>query len=336
MKRILIVTPDLSSGGIARRILKQERRAEAKVFACSEDFTSGPLILEGSPEQLLRIRHRFWSRLHRPELDWPHPFERLRGQVPLRRALMEADHVEVLLGGRGSEQLFLLGLAQLVKDLGVEPDKIEVFQYPAAMPWAGLGMLNVDGMAARPQPIRFTDALMTRLVGLWSVVCDRAPEPLFRVHAEKMPVPELPYLHRALDDLVMSYPDVRTGLNVADCRLLSAVSTDWRVAMRAIGEAMIGDRRGRGFGDLILSARLLSIADPRQAQRAIEMRGEGPSLRNLETRITEFGLACLAGQENLVAANGVDCWIGGVHLSSGARSVWYRGDQGPVFVGSVQ
>ena len=41
-----------------------------------------------------------------------------------------------------------------------------------------------------------------------------------------------------------------------------------------------------------------------------------------ELRLTEFGLSCLQGKADYLAFNGIDRWIGGVHLSSDSQWRW--------------
>jgi hypothetical protein len=40
--------------------------------------------------------------------------------------------------------------------------------------------------------------------------------------------------------------------------------------------------------------------------------------------VTDAGARALAGKANFVDLNGIDDWIGGVHLESSKGSVWFR------------
>lgn len=328
----LLVTPDVSSGEMMRLLLKQEGQSNARVFACFDDFTVGPLVLTDPPERLLRIRHRFWCKTLGMDLVGLHPTEdRVKGRPSLRQAISEADHIDLFLGGAGSEQLFLLGFAQLLKDIGFPARKVQVFQYPANKPWYSLWLLNLDRLADRPQPVTLTTGLLNRLVTIWSAICSDSPHGLFQLYTAETCVPEFGYLRRAFDDLVLSYPDERTGLTLADERLLSYLPSDWTKAARVIAEAMIGhEQSGRSFADGLLFKRMLELADARTSQQAIELRGDGEQMRNCEVRITDFGKACLSGHKNLVKTNGMDAWVGGVHLTSALGRVWFRNAQGLV------
>jgi hypothetical protein len=46
-------------------------------------------------------------------------------------------------------------------------------------------------------------------------------------------------------------------------------------------------------------------------------------MRDTSFEPTDFGRAVVAGEANHVVTNGIDRWVGGVHLSSGQRAVWW-------------
>ena len=138
-------------------------------------------------------------------------------------------------------------------------------------------------------------------------------------------MPGLPWLIRGLTDLTTAYPDARTGLGLAEERLLAVAPRDWTKTARVIVNAMRGaDDNRRWFGDGALFERLESLAASSQPMPTVEMRGNGKEMRHTEVRITESARASLAGQRNLVRENGIDQWIGGVHHSSAAGRVWFR------------
>ena len=127
---------------------------------------------------------------------------------------------------------------------------------------------------------------------------------------------------RALDHRVAPDPDAATGFGLVEARLLAAFPVEWDRAARAVGTAMIGEASDATVGDGILFARLRELATaPRPC---VEMRGDRAGMRRSEGRVTPFGLDCLAGRASHVAANGIDAWAGGVHLSSAAGRVWFR------------
>jgi hypothetical protein len=60
--------------------------------------------------------------------------------------------------------------------------------------------------------------------------------------------------------------------------------------------------------------------------RALSALGDTNQLRGTEARLTEHGEAILAGDGNAVEWNGIDDWVGGVHLDSRSGRVWFHRD----------
>ena len=147
MQNELAITSDLSSGGMVRQLLKKEGRKKTELFACFEDMTFGPWVATGEPEQLLRLRHRYWcksgiaERVNRP-----------RERRSLRKLLNASDHVEIMIAGEGREQIFLLGLANMLRQTARKGRIVQLFQYPSKKHWHSLAMLNLEALSERPNP----------------------------------------------------------------------------------------------------------------------------------------------------------------------------------------
>ena len=86
-------------------------------------------------------------------------------------------------------------------------------------------------------------------------------------------------------------------------------------------------------GDLYLLARLRGLADSHLPHPALELTGDLSCIRGCEVRVTVTGEDVLSGRRNFVELNGVDDWVGGVHLDSGTGAVWFR--RGEELVGSA-
>jgi hypothetical protein len=239
---------------------------------------------------------------------------------------MKADRIDVLLGGSGREQLFLLAFADLVGAVDTDLRKIRLFQYPAQKSWYSLGMLNLDALAEGPEPTLLTADTLDALRRIWRVICQPTPHGLFALHADDPGVEDFPNLHRGIAALVSSYPDSTTGLTLVEERLLKCMPGTWTASARVVGNAMIGDGEGPSIGDVILFHRLTSMADPGLPSPAVELRGDSYEMRSSEVRITDFGRACLKGEANHAQTNGIDAWTGGVHLTAG--NLWFRDPKG--------
>jgi len=88
-----------------------------------------------------------------------------------------------------------------------------------------------------------------------------------------------------------------------------------------------GNDAGVPVGDLWLFDRLRRMATA--PQPAVVLEGnDTTSMRGTDVQLTEFGRAILRGRANFVHANGIDDWIGGVHLDSASNRVWVRDGEG--------
>lgn len=165
MQNVLAITSDLSSGGMVCQLLKKEGRKKTELFACFEDMTFGPLVPTDEPEQLLRLRHRYWCRAGIAEHGNRPPERR-----SLRKLLQVSDHVEIMIAGEGREQIFLLGLANLLRQTARKGRLVQLFQYPSKKHWHSLGMLNLEALSERPKPQLVDGNLKKQLEKTWEVL----------------------------------------------------------------------------------------------------------------------------------------------------------------------
>lgn len=326
MQKQLAITSDLSSGGMVCQLLKKQGRTKTKLFACYEDMTFGPLVPTEQPERLLRLRYRHWCKSGLAERG-----DRQQERRSLRKLLQASDQVDIMIAGQGREQIFLLGLAAMLRQTDREGRQVQLFQYPSKKHWHSLTMLNLEALSKRPKPKLVDDKLLTRLEEIWSVIVSNSPETLFAFRQAHNDSFELPYINRALDDLISSYPKVDSGLTLAQERLLKATPKKWTKSARVVGNAIVGDEQdGRLFGDGILYSVLFDMSDKNQPNPTVEMRGDRGRARGTEVRLTDFGEACVRGSSNQVSTNGIDTWVGGVHLNSAEGRVWFRNSDGTV------
>ena len=135
----------------------------------------------------------------------------------------------------------------------------------------------------------------------------------------------MPNLHHAMCDLVYRYPDMRSGLGVWDERLLLQTTENGPRAVRVVGATMvwyIGDTLDI-CGDGLLYDRLIGMSDAALPSPLIEATGDTRDMRKCSIALTPFGNKALNGKANNVFENGIDEWIGGVHLT-GKLGITYR------------
>jgi hypothetical protein len=144
---------------------------------------------------------------------------------------------------------------------------------------------------------------------------------------------ELRFLGEAFDRLGREYPGVRDGLSLTERRILAAVAdgtagagvVDAGVVDAGIAFVRAAARETRPFlGDtwcFAMMDRLAAGPSP-----LLEVTPPGSVDRHTGLRLTGDGARVLAGAADQVELNGVDRWIGGVHLTG--RQVPWRWDDG--------
>jgi hypothetical protein len=61
---------------------------------------------------------------------------------------------------------------------------------------------------------------------------------------------------------------------------------------------------------------MLKMASPQARRPLVEVAGDLNDMRSCSVQLTEDGFAVLSGASNAIALNGIDDWIGGVHLTN--------------------
>jgi hypothetical protein len=222
-----------------------------------------------------------------------------------------------------------LQIAQILAGLGrlgVPPERatlVCIGEHPGIAHFGGLGQLEpeqVPGLLGSAVQLN-ADALELGAAA-WAALRADHPGRLGTIAASRSP--ELRFLGEAFDRLSREYPSTRDGLSLTERRILAAVD-DAEPPAGAVF-ARLGEREARPFlGDLFcfrMVARLVRATTP---LLAAEPAG-GEVTAGTRLRLTGAGRQVLAGEADHVALNGIDRWIGGVHLHG--REARWRWDEG--------
>lgn len=139
----------------------------------------------------------------------------------------------------------------------------------------------------------------------------------------------MPFLGHALRLHLMRFPSVKNGLGRIENKALELISNS-AVEFKSLFPAFGKAEPVYGIGDSQMWGWLVRLAKVRNPLLTISGLGAGDrafqSSRFHDARfeLTEIGRAVLAGERDFVQLNGIDLWMGGVHLVDDA--VW-RWDQ---------
>jgi hypothetical protein len=306
-------------------------------------FSCGPLppISNLVEWRAARAKH-FWDLVGMPEPEGQSSGSTQDIIARLDR-IRAAEIVTVWIGAGLPDRLMLAFLVQLA-DLGhLDERRLRVVDFAKlGIDAINVGYLSPEVIAANRREEQLGDAELARLREAWNAITASDPEALLRFVADDRDEP----LDRAVRRLLSRFPDEQTGLSEFQHSLLRNVAAHGPRMSHAIGYAhedrgydpdWLGYSEGtyqlRRLGHPRLPAPLVTITPPTDPDVDYEIRvlPDGSEVIHPDThaivRLTPAGEDVLAGRRNHLDLNGIDDWIGGIHLPSSTGTIWVRSGQ---------
>ncbi|GAA2211693.1 DUF1835 domain-containing protein [Nonomuraea monospora] len=225
------------------------------------------------------------------------------------------------------DQLQIVEILSRLAELEVPAGRVTLIcigEHPGIARFGGLGELRPDQLAELPATracATLTPDALDLATRAWAAFRAPAPDGLPAIAAVRSS--ELRFLGEAFERLSREYPSTRDGLSLTERRILAAAaqaSTAGEVFVRASA------REARPYlGDTWCYAAIDRLARaPHPLLSALP--ADGPAGPATEVRLTGAGARVLAGEADHVTLNGIDRWIGGVHLTG--QDVRWRWDEG--------
>jgi hypothetical protein len=240
-----------------------------------------------------------------------------------------ADRVTLWVGAGLSDRLLLPAVVKLSELLGFDLPPIDVMAATShrtlKSPMLGWGMLRKEDVGRPTARLLTTDDLVgARRV--WAGYTAQSPASL--LHCLDA-IEDDTDLIAAMSTLIGRYPDNQSGLSHWDAALMAAASNSGSDAFTVIGGAIGANHHWLDpVGDMYLFWRLKRLGDSRLKSPLITLSGNQTNARGCRVAPTDFGIAVRDGQANHTEVNGVDDWIGGVHLRADKGSPWCRRNGG--------
>jgi hypothetical protein len=226
------------------------------------------------------------------------------------------------------DQLQLAQILARLGGLGVPPDRVTLVcigEYPGIAHFGGLGELDppqLEGLLATAATPLTAEAFDLGAAA-WAALSADHPGRLGEVAAARSG--RLRFLGEAFDRLSREYPSTRDGLSLTERRILAATAGPEPAATAGSVFARLGEREARPFlADLFCFRIVARLAGGRSP--LLEADPAGAVGAGTRLRLTPAGRQVLAGEADHVALNGIDRWVGGVHLQ-GHQARW-RWDEG--------
>jgi hypothetical protein len=291
------------------------------IISWDDVLHEGPVPAGLRPEALRVVRARFIA-----ERGWA-TLDRALATLTARDAALEAATPgEIVLWFEHDlyDQLQLLDVLDRFP-----PDGRSVSSLTLVQADEYLGMLTSGSLRTLfDQRAPVTPTMLQIASRAWAAV--RSPDPRAVLEALSGDTTALPFLSDALRRLLEEYPAVGTGLSRSERQVLEALvdgplslSDAFRASHHAREEAWyLGDTvfawyLERLSGDPVP---LVQLEDGGATKTPRPVSHESAAWARL-VRITDAGRDVLEGRTDLVAARGIDRWVGGVHLSA-RTGVW--------------
>ena len=247
-----------------------------------------------------------------------------------------AGEVIMWLGTGLAEQLALAWIPQLLDTIGGSRGALHVVQFESTS--RGKAIVNLSHLSDEhfqhcPSPRPVDAEGLAYLDEAWRAVI--APIRLRIAFLDRAPCP-LPLLRAAFQRLIWRYPYIDSGINRFEHYLLANVRDAGPIVARVIALSLSTTllECEDCVGDNWLFWRLQRLADPGLPHPAVVLTGERNTIRGTEVSLTPDGKRFLGSESNFVKLNGIDDWVGGVHIHSRSGAVWFQ-HQNQIVAGSA-
>lgn len=217
------------------------------------------------------------------------------------------------------DQLLLIRHLDWISEHAHDPSRFSLIcigEFPGRPRFAGLGELRPDELATLfPTRRSISDAEIALGSTLWRAFGAADPLPFAHLVLET-DTSLLPYAAGALKRHLEDFPSDVNGLSRTERQILSVVSQGHRKAMDAFrANAELEERVY--MGDLTFFSILKSLTPGRAPLLTHDGNWPDDAPPNGEFTLTDAGRRVLAGKADYIALNGIDRWMGGVHLTEG-------------------
>ena len=289
-------------------------------FAFRESLITGPAPAAVSSNEWSNLRAQHLSETYGVDLQ-----ECLQGLLDQEKKLASfPEHDEVVLWFEHdlfcqTNLLYLLNwFAQ--QDLGnTKLSLICIGEFPTKQNFRGLGELNADEMTSLfPGRQQVTSAQLKLGELAWEAYCSPDPTAIGKVVAAD--TSSLPFLGPALHAHLRRFPSTRNGLGRIEEKALELINAGAKTFIELFPQ--FGDAEpvfGLGDAQLWLALKRLGVGKQPLLRMANGANGKGgltqEIARKAEFEVTDAGDAVRRGEADDVELNGIDLWLGGVHLA---------------------
>jgi hypothetical protein len=237
------------------------------------------------------------------------------------------DHDETVLwlDHRLSDQLILIRVLDWFSRQDVGRTRLNLIclgLYPGVEPFIGLGQLKPDQLASLADTrVRVTDAQFRTARAAWDAFT--APDPSAIQSLIKAGTHHLPFLAAALRRHLEQFPSVENGLSRTEHWALSTLRNRGGLPARQLFRAVQDAEELLFMGDSSFYRLMRNLATARYPLiRVGNPRAPFDQWAHTPIELTPAGLQVVEGRQDQIQVNGIDHWLGGVHLERNAMWRW--------------
>jgi len=294
-------------------------------FAWRESLITGPTPSGLSGNEWRSVRAQHLSEAYGVDLQ-----ECERGLLDQEKKLSSfEEHEEVVLWFEHVLfcQTNLLYLLNWFAQQGKGNTKLSLIcigEFPGKENFRGLGELNAEQMASLfPGRQQVTSPQLKLAELAWQAYCSPDPAEIEKVLQTRASL--LPFLGQALQAHLRRFPSTKNGLGLIENKGLELIH-DGSKTFIDVFPRFSDAEPDYGLGDSQFWLALQRMSRGRQPLLRIENGKNGGGelspdiVRKAKFEITEPGKSVLRGEADFVELNGIDLWLGGVHLSQ--NNLW--------------
>ena len=230
------------------------------------------------------------------------------------------DEVVIWLDHRLSDQLILIKVLDWFsrQNLGVvKLSLICVGHYPGVDRFVGLGALTAHQLASLADTrLRVTDTQFGLAQAAWHAFT--SPDPVAMERCIEMDTSALPFIASAFRRHLEQFPSVEGGLSRTQRQALSILREQGSITGRRLFAAVQGLEEQTFMGDRSFYRILANLATDRNPLLQVS---DTPQAGLGTVSLTGAGRNVIEGRADHIELNGIDRWLGGVHLK-GDKAAW--------------
>jgi hypothetical protein len=235
-------------------------------------------------------------------------------------AYSQHDEVVIWLDNKLSNQLILIKVLDWFsrRDLGsVKLSLTCIGRYPGLEQFRRLGALTADQLASLADTrLPVGEAQYRTAQAAWNAFTSPDPSEIERFIATDTSA--LPFIAAALRRHLEQFPSADNGLSRTERQALSVLCEHGSLSGPQLFVAVQRQEEQVFMGD---GSFYRIVADLSEAQHPLVEISDTPQHGLGSVTITEAGLKVIEGRADHIALNGIDRWLGGVHLK-GDKAAW--------------